>query len=147
MAPPYGSRSSAHFHVIHIASAAHSPSVDLGVVADAALRRPEHARVLDAVAGEDDAAAVVEPHRAADDERALRVAQPLGDVRVDVGVRDGLVELGDRRPVQRRVPLERGVDRASSMLAMARRSLPACDPLFHAGAGIRTQMSLRDSRF
>jgi hypothetical protein len=26
-APPYGSRSSAHFQVIHIASAAHSPSV------------------------------------------------------------------------------------------------------------------------
>jgi hypothetical protein len=26
-APPYGSRRSAHFHVIHIASAAHSPSV------------------------------------------------------------------------------------------------------------------------
>ena len=25
-APPYGSRSSAHFHVIHVASAAHSPS-------------------------------------------------------------------------------------------------------------------------
>ena len=27
LAPPYGSRSSAHFQVIHIASAAHSPSV------------------------------------------------------------------------------------------------------------------------
>ena len=27
LAPPYGSRSSAHFHVIHIASAAHSPRV------------------------------------------------------------------------------------------------------------------------
>ena len=25
-APPYGSRRSAHFHVIHVASAAHSPS-------------------------------------------------------------------------------------------------------------------------
>ena len=25
-APPYGRRSSAHFHVIHVASAAHSPS-------------------------------------------------------------------------------------------------------------------------
>ncbi len=29
-APPYGSRRSAHFHVIHIASAAHSPSVTAG---------------------------------------------------------------------------------------------------------------------
>ena len=29
-APPYGSRSSAHFHVIHIASAAHSPSETCG---------------------------------------------------------------------------------------------------------------------
>ena len=29
-APPYGSRSSAHFHVIHIASAAHSPSETSG---------------------------------------------------------------------------------------------------------------------
>jgi hypothetical protein len=30
LAPPYGSRRSAHFHVIHIASAAHSPSVTCG---------------------------------------------------------------------------------------------------------------------
>ena len=30
LAPPYGSRSSAHFQVIHIASAAHSPSVTCG---------------------------------------------------------------------------------------------------------------------
>ena len=38
-----GSRSSAHFQVIHIASAAHSPRLTCGVVANAALRRPEHA--------------------------------------------------------------------------------------------------------
>jgi hypothetical protein len=30
LAPPYGSRRSAHFHVIHIASAAHSPSETSG---------------------------------------------------------------------------------------------------------------------
>jgi hypothetical protein len=30
LAPPYGRRSSAHFQVIHIASAAHSPSVTSG---------------------------------------------------------------------------------------------------------------------
>ena len=30
LAPPYGSRSSAHFQVIHIASAAHSPSETCG---------------------------------------------------------------------------------------------------------------------
>ena len=47
----------------------------LRVVADAALRRAEHGRVLDAVAGEDRAAAVVEPDRHGDHDRALRVAQ------------------------------------------------------------------------
>ena len=82
---------------------------DLGVVADPALGRPEHARVLDAVPHEDDAAAVVETHGAADDERALRVAQPLGDVLVDAGVRDRLVVLRDRGAVERRVELELSV--------------------------------------
>ena len=81
---------------------------DLGVVADAALRRAEHARVLHAVAGEDDAAAVVEPDRAADDDRPLGMPQPLGDAGVDVGVRNRLVELGDRRAVERCVVLEVG---------------------------------------
>ena len=43
----------------------------LGVVADPALRRPRDARVLDAVAGEDDAPPVVHSHRDRDDRRPL----------------------------------------------------------------------------
>ena len=81
---------------------------DLRVVANAALRRAEHARVLHPVAGEDDARAVVELDRARDDDRPLRVAEPLRDPRVDVRVRNGLVELRDRRAVERRVVLEVG---------------------------------------
>ena len=69
---------------------------------------PEHARVLYAVAGEHDPASVVELHGTGDDDRALGVAQPLGDAVVDVRVRDRLVELRDRRPVERRVELEVG---------------------------------------
>ena len=57
--------------------------------------------MLHPVAGEDDAPARVEPDGAADDERALRVAQALGDVGVDVRVRHGLVELGHGRAVER----------------------------------------------
>ena len=81
----------------------------LRVVADAALRRPEHRRVLDAVAGEDDAAAVVELDRHGEHDRALGVAQPLGDRVGDVGVRERELELGHRRPEERRVPLEVGL--------------------------------------
>ena len=81
---------------------------DLRVVADAALRRAHHARVLHAVAGEDDARAVVELHRARDDDRALRVPEALGDTGVHIRVRHGLVELRDRRAVERRVVFEVG---------------------------------------
>ena len=78
----------------------------LVVVADAALRRPEHGRVLDAVAREDRPAARVELDRDADDERALRVAEPLGDELLDVRVRERLLVLRQRRPVERRLPLQ-----------------------------------------
>ena len=71
-APPYGRRSNAHFHVIHIASAAHSPRSTLVVVADTALRRPEHRRVLDAIGGERRVAAVVQPHRERQDRPPAR---------------------------------------------------------------------------
>ena len=81
---------------------------DTRVVADPTLRRPHHARVLHAVAGEDDPRAVVELHRAGDDDRPLGVTEPLGDSQVDVGVRHGLVELSDRGAVERRVELEVG---------------------------------------
>ena len=57
--------------------------------------------MLHPVAGEDDAPAGVEPDGAADDERALRVAQALGDVGVDVRVGHGLVELGHGGAVER----------------------------------------------
>ncbi len=82
---------------------------DLGVVADAALRRAHDARVLDAVAGEHDALARVHADRHRDHRGALRKAEALGDVVRDVGDRDRLVELRDRHPVQRRVPLELGM--------------------------------------
>ena len=79
---------------------------DLGVVADAALRRAEHGRVLDAVAGEDLDRAVVAAERDADDDRALGVAEPLGDHVGDARVRKRLLVLGPRHAEQRRVPLE-----------------------------------------
>ena len=81
---------------------------DLRVVADAALGRPHHARVLNAVAREDDARAVVELYRARDDDRALRMPEPLRDARIHVRVRHRLVELRDRRAVERRVVFEVG---------------------------------------
>src|SRR3989442_438136 len=69
---------------------------DLGVVAEAALRRPEHGRVLDAVTREDLDRAVVAPKGDADDHRALGIAEPLGDHVRDVCVRQRLLELGLR---------------------------------------------------
>ena len=80
--------------------------IDLRVVANAALRRTEHARVLDAVAREHSPASVVEPDRHADDERALGIAQPFGDGIADGGVREGLLELRDRLVEEGRFPLE-----------------------------------------
>ena len=79
---------------------------DPGVVAHAALGGAEDARVLDPVAREHDAPSVVELDRARHDDRALGMSEPLGDAVVDVGVRDRLVELRDRRPEERRVVLE-----------------------------------------
>ena len=77
------------------------------VVADTALRRPEHARVQDAVAREDGPAAVVHPHRDADHDRALGIAEALGGAGVDVGVRERLLELRHGGAEERRIPLER----------------------------------------
>ena len=107
----------------------------LGVVADAALRRPDDARVLDAVAGKDDAAAVVHADRDRDDRRALRIAQPLGDVVRDVRDRNGLVELRDRHPVQRRIPLELGMGKLLGQARHGRRSVARV--LHGLGAGLR----------
>ena len=62
--------------------------------------------MLHAVAREDRPAPGVEPHGDADHERALRVAQPLGDELLDVGVRERLLVLRERRPVERRLPFQ-----------------------------------------
>ena len=77
---------------------------DLGVVAHAALRRAEQGRVLDAVAGEDLDRAVVAAERDADDDRALGVAEPLGDQVRDVRVGKRLLVLGARHAEQRACP-------------------------------------------
>ena len=65
--------------------------------------------MLDAVPGKDDPVPLVHPNGDADDDRALGIAEPLGDVIRDVRDRDGLVELRDRHAVERRIPLERGM--------------------------------------
>ena len=96
-----------------------------GVVADAALRGAGDARVLDAVPGEDDAAASVHPHRDRDDRRALGEPQPLGDIVRNVSDRNGLIELRDRHPVKRRVPLELGIGNRFGRARHGRASVPA----------------------
>ena len=62
--------------------------------------------MLDAVAGVDDAAAVVEPDGHGEHDRPLRVAEALGDRIGDVRIRQGELELGDGCLEERRVPLE-----------------------------------------
>ena len=83
------------------------PECDVRVVAHAALRRPEHARVQNAVAGEDDPAPVVQVDGDADHDRALGIAETLGGGSVHVGVRERLLELRNGGAEERRVPLER----------------------------------------
>ena len=100
----------------------------LDVVAQAALRRAHDARVLNAVAREDDAPPFVQTDRDADDDRALGIAQALGDLVRDPRVRDGLVELGDRRAVQRRVPLELGMGKRFGSARHGGRSVPGNPP-------------------
>ena len=82
------------------------PERDLVVVADPALRGPERARVLDPVRRIDGSRLVVEHHRDAEHHRLLGVAKPQADRLVDVRVQEGLLELGDSRAEERRVPLE-----------------------------------------
>ena len=62
--------------------------------------------MLHAVPGEDDATAVVHLDGDREHDRPLGVAQPLGDGGRDVGVRHRLLELRDRGPEERGVPLE-----------------------------------------
>ena len=149
--PPYGSRSSAHFHVIHDASAAHSPSDTLCVVADAALRRAEHRGVLHAVAGEDLDRAVVATERHRDHQRSLGIAQPLGHQLRDVCVRQRLLVLGARHQEERRVPFQRLLERRY-LEGQGRRSLGrrraegAGEALAHARDGGRGQRLAENAR-
>ncbi len=85
----------------------------VGVVADAALGRAEHARVLNTVGRKDSPRVVVHPHRDADHQSALWVAQTLGDPRIDLwSMGQRLLELGYGGAEERRVPLEgRLIDR------------------------------------
>ena len=80
---------------------------DMRVVADAALRRADHARVEHAVAREDRPGPVVHPHRDTDHDGALGKAQPLGRGGVDVGMSERLLILRDRGAEEGRIPLER----------------------------------------
>ncbi len=116
---------------------------DLEVVADPALRRAEDARVLDAVAGEDDPVPLVHPNRDADDDRALRVAQALRDVVGDVRDRNRLVELRDRHAVQRRVPLERGMGKRFGWARHGAPSVTARRSSQVPGAGVEPARPLK----
>jgi hypothetical protein len=62
--------------------------------------------VLHAITREDAPGAVVELDRDADDERALRIAEPFCDGGVDVRVGQRLLELRDRLVEERGFPLE-----------------------------------------
>src|SRR5919106_255147 len=98
---------------------------DLEVVTDAALGRPQDARVLDAVAGVHDPRLVVHPDRDADDDRALGVTQSLRVLLRDARDRNRLVELRHGHAVQRRVPLERGMGKRFRRARHGARSVPA----------------------
>ena len=82
--------------------------VDRGVVADAALRRPEHGRVLHPVGRKRGDRPVVEANRQRQDHRTLRMAEAARDEVRDLGELQGLVQLRRGLCVQRRLPLERG---------------------------------------
>ena len=80
-----------------MASARTSSRSVVRVVAEAALGRAAGDVVLDAVAREDADRAVVELDREVDRELALRDAQDLAQLLVEVEVIGGGVELGERR--------------------------------------------------
>ena len=76
------------------------------VVTKAAFRRPEDGRVLHPVAGEHFQRTVVAAHRHGHHHGALGVPEALGDVLLDVGVLQALLELRDRHAEKGRIPLE-----------------------------------------
>ena len=75
------------------------------VVADPALRRAKHARMLDAIARVDAERAVVQANGNGRGEAALGIAEHLRDERVDPRRRERPVELADRLPEKRVVEL------------------------------------------
>ena len=92
----------------------------LRVVPHAALRRAEHGRVLDAIAGEDLPAAVVAAKRDAHDQCPLGEAQALRHHRRDVRVRKRLLELRAGHEEERRVPLQGALERRCLQAGHAR---------------------------
>ena len=89
--------------------------------------------MLDAVAGEGAVLARVEPDGDRDHDRALRKAQALGDGRARVRVRERLLELRERLPVERRVPLELRLD---DRLGHAEECRPEQSRRYSAAAGV-----------
>ena len=63
--------------------------------------------MLHAVRGENADLPRVEVDWHGDDDRAFRVAEPLGDPRRDVGVVERAFQLRERGSPERRIPLER----------------------------------------
>jgi hypothetical protein len=79
---------------------------DVRVVADSALRRTEHARVLDAVGRKDVDRTLVAANRNRHHHSTLWVAEPLRDRLVHLCIGNRLLELRHGSPKERRVPLE-----------------------------------------
>ena len=97
--------------------------------------------MLDAIAGEDDPALVVEPDGDGEHDGPLRVAQPLGDSFGDVRVGHRLLELRDGRAEERRVPFELGMGRRFLDLSHRRSVFSRGFRSTDAGGGSRTLMA------
>jgi len=89
--PPNGNWATAHFQVIHAASAVTSSSA--GVIANAALRRAERHVVLNAIAGKDLDLAVVHLDRARDDDLALGMREHPPETGLEIQNARGPLEL------------------------------------------------------
>ena len=124
LAPPNGRPISAHFQRHPDRQRRDLAQVHVVVVADAALGGAHGEHVLHAVAVDRvDGLVVVAPERERNHQRALRRAQALPDVVVEVHQLRRLVELRDGQAVHRRVPFEHrfGHARERSASSAARR--------------------------
>ena len=81
--PPNGMCATAHFHVIHAASAVTSSSDDVRVIANTALGRTARDVVLHAVAGEHFDTAVVHLDRTRHDDLPFRFGEDVPDAWVE----------------------------------------------------------------